>query len=80
MLAKEFVRAPVHFHEFDVAAIFGGCGFDGGDGDGGDFLADAVAGDDGDPGFQPAIAQRGMRHRSGSADGNEYEVRYHSRR
>ena len=76
LFAEEFVGAPVEVNEFDVAAMFGGGGLDGGDGDRSNFLADAVTGDDGDAGVGTAIAQRSVGHGGCSAGmGNEYEVR-----
>ena len=60
--AEIFVGAPIEVDEFDGAIAFGGGGFDELDGDGSDFFADAVAGDDGDAGFGTAGTERGVGH------------------
>ena len=75
LFAKEFIGAPVKVDEFEVAAMFGSSGFDGGDRDGSNFFADAVTGDDGDAGVGTTIAQRGVGHRVTPQRRNEYEVR-----
>ena len=68
--AEEFVGAPVEVDELDVAVALGGGGFDDVDGDGGDFLAYAVAGNDRDARVGAAFAKRNVRHGSVS-DGDE---------
>jgi len=70
VVAEELVGAPVEFDEFDVAAMPGDCGFDGGDGDGSDFFADAVTGNDGDAGAGTARPKRGVGHEGDSVERN----------
>ncbi len=62
VFAEEFVGAPIEFHELDGAVALGGGGFDALDGDGRDFLADAVAGDDGDARVGSAVAMWDVGH------------------
>jgi len=65
--AEIFVGAPIEFDELERAIAFGYGGFDDLDGDGSDFLADAVAGDDGDAGFGSAVAEwQDIGHEGGS--------------
>jgi len=66
VFAEEFVGAPVEVDEFKGAIVFGRSGLDGFDGDGSDFLADAVAGDDGDAGAGTAVAEGDVGHVCGS--------------
>ena len=68
VFAEEFVGAPVEFDELDGAVALGGGGLDDFDGYGGDFLADAVAGDDGDAGFGTAVAKGDVGHECASGD------------
>jgi len=56
--AEVFIGGPVEFDEFDEAMVLCDGGFDGGDADGSDFLADTVAGDDGDAGVGTAGTER----------------------
>ena len=58
-----FVGTPIELDEFQRAVAFGGGGFDDPDGDGSDFLADAVTWDDRDAGFGSAVAEwQDVRH------------------
>ena len=57
IFAEKFVGAPVEVDEFDGTAVFRGGGLDGFDGDGRYFLADPVAGDDGDARAGAAVAE-----------------------
>jgi hypothetical protein len=70
-LAKIFVGAPVEVDEFDGAIAFGGGGLDDLNGDGSDFLADAVAGDDRDARFWTTIAERNVGHEDSSVGRSE---------
>lgn len=75
VFAEKFVGAPVEFDEIDVAAMLGGGGFDGGNGSRSNFLADAVAGDDGDTSAGTAMAQSSVGHRMTPRVGLEYGIR-----
>ena len=66
--AEEFVGAPVEFHELDVVMAAGGGGFDNVDGDGRDFFADAVTGDDSDARVRTAFAKGDIGHECASGD------------
>ena len=75
VFAEELVGAPVELDEFDVAATLGDRGFDDGDGDGSDFFADAITGNDGDAGVGAARPKRGVGHEGDSVERN-VERRY----
>ena len=66
IFAEKFVGAPVEVDEFEGAIVFGRGGLNGFDGDGRDFLADAVAGNDGDAGVGTAVAEGDVGHVCGS--------------
>jgi len=68
IFAKESVGAPVKVDEFEGAIVFGGGGLDGFDGDGSNFLTDAVAGDDGDARVRTAVAEGAVGHVYGSVE------------
>jgi len=68
VFAEEFVGAPVEVDELEGTIVFGGGGLDGFDGDRSDFLADAVAGDDGDAGVWTAVAEGDVGQVSGSIE------------
>jgi hypothetical protein len=68
IFAEEFVGAPVEMDELERAIVFRGGGLDGFDGDGSDFFADAVAGDDGDASVGTAVAERKIGHVCGSVE------------
>jgi hypothetical protein len=61
-LTEVFVGAPVEIDELDRTAAFGGDHLNASDRDGGDFFADAVAGDDRDARLGTARAKRDVGH------------------
>jgi len=68
IFVEEFVGAPVKVNEFERATVLRGGSLDGFDGDGSDFLADAVAGDDGDARVGTTVAEGDVGHECGSGE------------
>ncbi len=62
VFAEIFVGAPVEVHEFDRTAMLRRGGLDAFHGDGDDFLADAVAGNNRDTGLGTAVAKGNVGH------------------
>ena len=62
VFAEKFIGAPVEVDELKWAFVFGGGGLNGFDGDGRDFLADAVARDDSNAGVGTAVAEGDVGH------------------
>ncbi len=66
VFAEEFVGAPIEVNELEGAIVFECRSLNGFDGDRCHFLADAVAGDDGDAGVGAAVAEGNVGHVCGS--------------
>ncbi len=66
IFAEEFVGAPIEVDKLERAFVFRSGGLNGSDSNGRDFLADAVAGDDGDARAGTVVAKGNVGHLFGS--------------